>query len=516
MKQQRQRNEFVQRLQVWFATQRNGLIAGTHEWGGRRVMLVAVVVVAFTLMGRAVDPPDTTQVCVPGWLVPHVFFVPEETPQEELGTMFCLIHLQTAIGGPLGALVVFFVSLFLPHTWRHVILSLVAYTLARRMAAQYVDDLFELPSTRIAQQFITAAFEGVNYLEVTVDANSPSGFRQADADTYLARIGGPGYLRVDAGNAAVLERYGRPADAFGQGSHFISHFERLRAVVDLRDQYQQVERFSARTKDGLEVQIENLEVAFRVTMKTRQRLESDQYPFLRSAVGRIAYEELVSLPANHHLRVLPWTRTVLQRLVSRVRDYIGRTYLDDLLKQDDERSRAERENLKATIVRELESKDSRDALASQGVELIWVNLGHIVLPEDAHLQRIDTWQAQWKADAAWEMVGSKELEVSELNHVRTIARLKTIANMAMGSGSNRFQSADEVLAHIAHAMDLTLKQLQAELPKGTQRSFTPTKPRLKDSAEPEDYVDETGDGSEGNDGPQDGDNDLPSSTTGGA
>lgn len=436
------RRDLRWRVGMWV----NGLLAGDHEWGQRRVMLLALLVAAFTLMGRAVDPPDLSAVCIPQALV-TLLSGPPPVDAPPTGATFCLIDIQNSLPAPIGGLVVFVISLGLPHTLRHLLPPLIAMYVARRIGANYVRDLLELPDAQTANDFLGPALEGVGYREVTVRAEGPTPDEQLSP---LIKIGGPGYIRVTAGNAVVLERYGRPSDAFGQGTHFIHHFEQLRDVVDLRDQYRRVETFEARTKDGLKVTVHNLEVAFRLLMRTRQRTESDQYPFLRSAARLVAYDRLVRRDPAGLPRAEQWTEAVTRLVVERVQQYINNCYLDDLIHS---KAHDPREHIKLTIKQLLEGNESRAQLAKRGVDLLWVSLGHIGLPEAALNQRITTWQSRWQVDAERTLAQSEADRLRRMEYARTLTRLEIIQKMTEAAERGEPISANMVLIHFARAIE---------------------------------------------------------------
>ena len=458
------------RMGMWL----NGIVAGDHEWGERRMFILAVMVVAFTLMGRAVDPVDPTAVCLPTFVTNrlsspapaapiegqtpvsgkppagNLFFIEEQPPvegdvvEEPPPPSICLSDMISGFPPIIGQLIVLFVSLGLSNTLRHVIPPMLAVYMAMRIGSNYIRDLFELVDSQTARDFLQPAISGNKYPNVRVTA---AGFNVDENTSPLAKIGGPGYVRVASGNAAIFELHGGPSLVVGPGKHFIRQFEYLRDVIDLRDQYKMIEEIAAVTKDGIRVTIKSLEVAFRVRTSNRRRTRLDQYPFAIGAIRTLAYDRTVVWGKEDKQPSL-WTETIPGAIVSIIRRYINNTRLDNLIRGDDIDPRE-------TIKRMLQSAETRKQMNDKGVDLLWVSLGHIVIPREAHDQRINTWQAEWKNMADLEIAKSEADKLRLTEYLRALARLNLIKGITEHMAGGEELSGDMIIVHFSKAIEAT-------------------------------------------------------------
>ena len=374
------------------------LLEGDHVWAERRSILLFTAVLAFMLMGRA------TEHITEWWtFAPYVENLP----------------------GP----VVFALSFLHPQAWRHVLLPLAGMFLAIGVAANYVRDLFELPDLSTGDEYLKAAMFGQAYPFVTLRG---SGFeldpryihrfgKEARVDTHpLVRIGGPGYVNVAPGNVALFERVGGPSKVAGAGLHFLRRFETLREVIDLRDQLREKQEMKAVTKDGIAVQVQNVQVSFRVRTSNRPRTRREVYPYSVSAVKRIAYGKTVSV---HGPSV--WTDSVLNSVVSIIRNHIGRTLLDNLVARPEGEFKDPRDKIKAMF----EHKDTRKRFNDMGVDLLWVSLGHIKTSEDVQGSRIFAWDAAWERQTRVTLSEAEAQRLQLMEYAKAMARVDVIENM---------------------------------------------------------------------------------------
>lgn len=436
--------QFGWRLGIWF----NGLIAGDHEWGRRRMALFTLLVLAFTFMGRALDPVDATQVCMPAAVVDFlanepaepliVDGVPQTTPD------ICLNAFTDGLPRPLAWAVNMTVSVVLPQTLRHLIPPLLAAYIVFKLGVAYVRDLFEINQLETAERFLSAAISGQNYPEVTLTSD---GFAPDDKGASLARIGGPGHVKVPTGHGAVFELHGGPSLVVASGKHFIRRFETLREVVDLRDQHRKFDEVTARTKDGLRVTVQDLEVIFRVHTRNRQRTAEDQYPYTIGALRNIAYNKTVALfPDGKSPSV--WTNSVPGTFTGLTRDYIMAHWLDELV-------RAPEVDPREDIKRKLRNAQTRASVQKKGADLIEVNLGHLVLHDGPHDQRIDVWRAEWQRIARVEIAEGEADRLRLMEYSRAFTRLQIITDISKRLAQGDPLTADMIIIHVAEALQAT-------------------------------------------------------------
>ncbi|MBI5052031.1 MAG: hypothetical protein HZB52_02045, partial [Chloroflexi bacterium] len=225
------------------------LLEGDHEWAERRLSLLILMGAAFMLMSRATEQIEPFE-----FLQPTLAAMPEA----------------------LRFVVSFLASLAHPQTLRHILPPFVGSYLAIRLASNYVRDLFEIADLTTARHYLQASIFGWDYPKVKI---SGAGYETGEAqDTNpIPKIGGPGFVNVGTGYVAVFERVGGPSKVAGSGEHFIRRFEHLREVIDLRDQFRKKDGVKVYTKDGIQVSVRNVEVAFRIHTQSRGRTEQEVY-----------------------------------------------------------------------------------------------------------------------------------------------------------------------------------------------------------------------------------------------
>lgn len=276
-----------------------------------------------------------------------------------------------------------------PPVLMHLIPVIAGFWLALRLGAHYLDDLFELNSPRIAYRYLLGSLFGLNLDTLHVNSGD---LGSLDALSPLLRIGGPGYLRVHLGFAAVLEStdglprvYGSPSSD-GEERVFIQGFERLRDVVDLRDQLRKVDEVRAVTLDGVEIHARDAQMVFRVLSGGRPRNLRNPYPYDENAIRRLVYGQPVDERGRRR-----WTDALPSLLEREIQAFVGALTIEDFLALQPEHVLAERpaepgpavlspppEALqipRRELTRRFHTPEVRSRLEEQGLELVWVGVG---------------------------------------------------------------------------------------------------------------------------------------------
>lgn len=190
-----------------------------------------------------------------------------------------------------------FLAMFSADVLRHILVLWLALVLGTEMAARYLDDIFEMDNMPTALRYIwSAAFLG-KYPKLTIrDGDVAS--EDKGSPVYL--IGGPGWVDVHLENVAVFEKMdGAPhvVSPEHQEAVLLEGFERLRTVIDLRDQVIEL-TVSGRTQDGIPVTAKDVRLVysidrgFRLTPDDESLGIGDQrmtYPFSEQAVLHLVY-----------------------------------------------------------------------------------------------------------------------------------------------------------------------------------------------------------------------------------
>ncbi len=253
-----------------------------------------------------------------------------------------------------------FQTLFAADVFKHILVGGFVFWLAFRAAGRYLDDIFELNNVRISERFVLQSAFGSGYDVLEIKDGDVN---VRDLQSPMNLIGGPGKVRVYLENAALFEQvggmpevigpttskgskvsredqpardivpkrsggliaafrrfnrddYGRPED----GARVIGSFERLRRVIDLRDQVQEIS-VSARTRDGIPVQVKNMRVIYSVRRDGQAATLETPYPFNKEAIELLVYK----------LTREKWTDAVAAQIKREIGAFIFRHTLSEFL-----------------------------------------------------------------------------------------------------------------------------------------------------------------------------------------
>ena len=180
---------------------------------------------------------------------------------------------------------------------RHVVAIGVPIFLALRTASLYLKDLYELERERTAIRFIIQAAFALRYHRIVIENGRVS---PKDQEKPLYRIGGPGLVQVNLENLAVFEQIdGEPhviPPTTRRGPLFpyaevLDSFERLRDVIDLRDQIvtDRALEVDGRTRDGIPVKARNIRYLFSV-LRNEEQAQPGQLTYDREGILTLVYK----------------------------------------------------------------------------------------------------------------------------------------------------------------------------------------------------------------------------------
>lgn len=274
---------------------------------------------------------------------------------------------------PVNVVIDFITSFAAPQLLRHLIPLVGGVYLALRLAVSFLVDLQELGSQAIASRYLLAALFGIGHDRLRI---SQGDMQDLDQGSPLVKIGGPGYLDIMLGFAAVTEdRAGHPHVYGPQHRRFIRGFERLRDVVDLRDQLRQVASVRAMTADGIEVRARDVQMVFRVYGGEQERNLQAPYPYTEEAVRRLVYAQPVSDAGPRR-----WTGGLDRIVTEQVRTFVGSLRLDQMLAMRPENATSSTSQPSFHISRRklterFHTEEATRQLREAGLELIWVGVG---------------------------------------------------------------------------------------------------------------------------------------------
>jgi regulator of protease activity HflC (stomatin/prohibitin superfamily) len=429
------RSSLLQRLRRQVSYYLLYFVEGDFGWGQARWLAIVVVVVAFVVLGRLVEPIEQV-----GWFEAFArqAFLRETTP------------------APMYELMELIASFFTRETLRHALPPLAGSALALYLGAAYVRNLLELPALGPAYKFLTSTLFGNDYPRLSIHEGVAS--VHDPAANPMLKIGGPGWVDIHIGSAALFERLAGPSAVLGAGTHFLHRFETLRAAFDLREIERSKDNLKVITKDGLPLVLTDMRVRFR--LKAREaRSAANPYPVLMSAVRKAAYNRKVTDKGLE-----PWADTVTGAVVGTITAWIGRRTMDELIPPpketgpDDVAAPSYREALHQLF----NERATRQRLADLGAEVVWVSVGHLRpdpdvdpdLQPDAdatgrdkiHEQFIETWKARHVAAARHELAEAQ----GYAQYLQDSTRAQTQAEMIVGltSGLREAEKANVPMADV--------------------------------------------------------------------
>lgn len=225
------------------------------------------------------------------WLASVVMTVPEGVARQQLWEVFAA--LGSVAGGNvqpfLMASIKFIFGVFLhPAVIKHALALYAPFWLMHRVTAIYLSDIFE-ESEKTSRQFVMQAAFGRGYSTIHIRQGAVV---EADLDSTIIKIGGPGYVQVDLDSAVLFERPdGTPHVIGPTGREVIDDFERIRRVIDLRDSVDTVELPPTRSRDGIIVGAKDIQFSYSIYRGDSPNRSEMPYPFSRAAVESLVYKD---------------------------------------------------------------------------------------------------------------------------------------------------------------------------------------------------------------------------------
>jgi hypothetical protein len=304
------------------------------------------------------------------------------------------------------------------------------------LTALYISDLFELESFWIAIRYLVASLFGLAYPTLRIDSGDLDELESINTQNPLMRIGGPGHLRVHLGYAAVFESaqglprvYGTRAASHEMREMFLDGFERLRGVVDLRDQIGKAEQVQTVTRDGIEVSARDVQMLFRVYGGGQDRSLHNPYPFTEAGVRRLVYGQPV-----HEDGQRKWVDELPDLIRGEIRKFVARHSIEEflalqpyrMLDQDTPPTEAPAgfdqgaafQIPRRQLTERFHTPELRRKLQQLGLELAWVGVGTWEVRDDpggsaASTGPGDTLMATWREMQRAKLLSSPDYQARQ-------------------------------------------------------------------------------------------------------
>jgi hypothetical protein len=287
----------------------------------------------------------------------------------------------TSLPFPLGAILDLASAFFAPGVLTHLVPVAAGMWLGYRIAAHYLMDLLELEQFPIASRYLRASLFGIGYDVLRIDTGD---LANLDVKHPLLGIGGPGFLQVNLGYAVVVEDIdGIPRVIGPSASTFMSGFERVRDVIDLRDQLRSVDEVRAVTRDGIELRAREAQMVFRVFSGGNPRSLADPYPYSEEAVRRLAYGQAVTENGPRK-----WTESLKDLISREIMAFVSGLTIEEFMALQPTRQASDAAGGQAGgssskalhiprrhLTERFHTPEARRRIQAEGLELAWVGVG---------------------------------------------------------------------------------------------------------------------------------------------
>lgn len=231
---------------------------------------------------------------------------------------------------------------------KYIPLLFVVYSHSRKMAAKYLDDVYELDDDELASDFLENVTFGYGREKITINEGK---INEVDEESSLILIGGPGAIQVNLDSVALLEKVtGEPKVIYPRSTPWkLGRFERIReigkndevgkreyAIINLRDQFVSGLTVKSRTKDGIPIEAQDIKVIFSLLRKKQveeDKVQGDAYLFDENAVKRLVYDQAIitPIPSAKSGINFPWDTTAIPLIISELEDLITSHGLSEIL-----------------------------------------------------------------------------------------------------------------------------------------------------------------------------------------
>ena len=303
--------------------------------------------------------------------------------------------------------------------YRHYIVPLAAVYFVFLGAAYFVKDIYALPNLRSAVRYTITSMFGVLYPKLIIDGGEKK--IAPGKNNLIEDIGGPGLVTIQPGNVVMFRRLREPSNITLRETYFVEPFERVGQIANLDDQMGSKDNILTMTRDGINIRINDLKFRYRIFPEKRygrpiRPTLTDPYPFDVKALWNIAYNLTV---IENGLE--SWRNAVARVVTGGIVDFVNAHDIDYITAPRDH-TKDPRQEIRDNLF----FSGIKNGLASNGAELLWVDIGHFEV-EDASVDetRETLWASDWLGKAGIEkMKGETRRQVyAELGRAEAEAEI---------------------------------------------------------------------------------------------
>jgi hypothetical protein len=336
-----------------------------------------------------------------------------------------------------------------------IIMSLLKYVpilwvvnlFAKKKAAHYLSDIFEIDNNETALEFIDgvafghsgreAGNPGIPYHEGIITVRDGK-ISESDKQSPIVQIGGPGLVKVGLDHLVVFENVNGRASIFHPRDKpwKIGKYERIReigddqfAIINLRDQFISGISIKSRTKDGIPIEAQDVKIIFSILRKKQPDDDIIDAALLYDpeSVKALVYGQTIitSDTSQSFGTSFPWDSAVIPLIVSEIESIITTRPLNEILanigqKEVEAQARTDQsiETIKVEITGQhrplprfaektehIPTFESRSIITARfyepefvkkaaraGIHLQWIDIGTWKLPSDKIMEKHkDAW-----------------------------------------------------------------------------------------------------------------------------
>ena len=360
-------------------------------------------------------------------------------------------------------LIAFILVLFFPIAGlKFILVPLSVSILVVISGAKYIQFLYSFKTILISLKYLLAVLFGIGYPKLSIEDNHD--LNKVDYSNWLTFKGGPGYVIIQPGNAVLLERLESPSRILSTGQHFITRFEKIADVVELKDQLLEVPEEKVMTKDRIIIKIKGVYFRYRVASTARSDFRTsgnniEPFPFSIQAIRNLHYNKPVSKEG-----LVKWDTLVQSLGMKEISDFLNKNTFASLSMLD-----LSEKDPREIISNKLRSPEVRNKFRKIGTKLVWFDVGNFGLSEEYEsAQIINSWQANWiSKTAATRAIGeAQRVALQERGKAEAQAEmLKRVVNLLSGFKTNDDPSVNTrtvVLARTAQLLELMASQDRSE------------------------------------------------------
>lgn len=289
-------------------------------------------------------------------------------------------------------MVVPFAAVVNESSWRYAIAPGLAILCVFFAGAYYVRDIYALPTFSSALNYVMASLFSSSYPELIIDGGTYQ--FPKDKVNLIDKIGGPGYVIVEPGSAAVFRHLREISRPVVGDSYFLAPFEIVAQTVGLDEQQGDRDEISAMTRDGIRVVLRDVHFRYRIRQRvvdgrTVQRTPENPFPFDPSSLTNMIAN--LTVQSNGLDR---WNVAVERAVTGLITNFISANTID-FLTAPSKNGNDPRRQLQIELF-----PGVRRALEDLGAELLWVDAGHMeVVYDQVNEKRRMLWAAEWIGDS---------------------------------------------------------------------------------------------------------------------